>query len=104
MGKTSALERLMQASNIVSQNFVLRYNIESFNIEIIYSREPKQPPKEMHHCGTFGCAFIQHGNSTCVITINKNAFVAPGVTPSSCRDDNTDNFLIINVEVKKTID
>ena len=37
--------------------------MESFNTEIIYSREPKQPPQEMHHRGAFGCALIQHATT-----------------------------------------
>ena len=57
------MERLMQAWNIVNQNTVIPCKMENFNTEIVYSREPKQPPQEMHHRGAFGCAFIQHATA-----------------------------------------
>ena len=56
-------------------------------MKTLYSREPKQSPKEIHHCGSFGSSFIQHENSSCVITIYKINFVVPDVTPTETREN-----------------
>ena len=93
----------MQSWNILNQNVVLSCIMESFNTEMIYNRGPKQPPQEMHSWRDFGCTFIQHCNRNYIITIYKNRCVAPHLAATGSREVNTNSFLIINAEVRKTI-
>ena len=82
MRRTPATGEVHASGNIVSHYVVLPCNMESFNMEVIYSRESKQPPQEVHHFVAFLCPFTQYGNSNCVITIYKNSFIVSSVTPS----------------------